>query len=658
MVPLAASALSAVLALSCGGGSSEPARDRGAPVIRENAHASLDKNAYPVFPNADAGADPSVPADQGGRGFTGQGWTTNTTFDLTGDPRSAKGGVLHNYITDFPGTLRMAGPEWNTYVNYMISQLVYEQLLDLDPTTLQYVPMLATHWQISPDKMTFRFRLDPNARFSDGSAVTSDDVVATWEFLTDKTLQDLYFNTEYNKLEKPVAESKYVVRFKAKTLRWDNFLTAGTLRVFPAKVLRTLNGASYLRDYNFKLVPGTGPYAVADADVKKGTSISVRRRKDYWAAQHRWAVGKFNFDEIRNVVVRDANLAFEQFKKGDIDYYRPTAKEWAEQLNIDEVSRVLIVKSKTFNAYPADTYFLAFNTRRQPWNDLRVRKAFTLLLNRDRIIKTLLYNEFVPLNSFFPGTIYENQNNAKNLYDPQQALQLLADAGWKDRDPQGRLVKDGRPLQINLIYDLKDAERWLTVYQEDLRKVGIGMNLQLVTYETGFKIEMQRQFDLIYGAWGVGSPFPNPRPEYHSSTADILNTNNISGFKDKRIDDICDKYDVEFDLNKRAELIRELDGILTSQYQYINLWRAPAQRLAYWNRFGMPKGTYSRIGDWTGSFAPGVPQLWWIDPVKDRALAEARGDSSKKLSAPPLEDRYWEEFGKKPENQLGSAQVQ
>ena len=648
------------MAAACGGGSQPPQQSStpSAAPVQPAANVSTDKGAYPVFPDADAGADPSVPAEQGGKGFKGDGWQTNTDFDLIGDPHAVKGGALRTYIQSFPGTLRMAGPEWNTAANYMINTLVYETLLNLDPETLQYTPWLASHWKIESDKLTFRFRLDPNARFSDGSPVTADDVVASWQFHTDKSLQDLFFYTEYNKLEKPVAESKYIVRLKAKELRWDNFYIASGMRVFPAKVLKTFDGAGYLRDYNFKLIPGTGPYEVPSEDVKKGTSISIRRRKDYWAANYRANVGQFNFDEVRLAVVRDTNLAFEQFKKGDQDFYYPTSKQWAEELNLDDVKRGAIVKKKVFNAYPSDTSFMAFNTRRQPWDDIRIRKAFTLLLNRAQMIKTLFYNEYVPLNSFFPGTVYENPNNQKNEYDPQQALKLLADAGWKDRDSQGRLVKNGQPLQVNLLYDVKDAERWITVYQDDLRKVGIGMNLQFVTPETLFKMEMQRQFDLVYSAWGVGSPFPNPRPEYYSSTADTLNTNNISGFKDKGIDDICDKYDVEFDLNKRVALIRQLDGLLTSQYHYIDLWYPPAQRIAYWNRFGMPQGTFSRIGDYIGSFAPGIPQLWWVDPQKAQRLDQAIRDKSMKLEAPADEDRYWQEFGKDPKHSMGTGQTQ
>jgi microcin C transport system substrate-binding protein len=650
--------LSTLAAFACGGGTSNNQQSQSSSTTvpaANRGNVSMNKADYPVFPNADAGADPAVPAEQGGKGFKGEGWETSTDFDLIGDPHAVKGGLLRDVMYSFPGTLRMAGPEWNTGVNYEISALVYEPLLTLHPTTLQYMPVLATHWKVSPDKKTFWFRIDPNARFSDGTPVTSEDVVASWKFHTDKSLQDLFFYTEYGKLEQPVAESKYIVRMTAKTLDFKNFLTASSLRIFPAHILKNVDGAAYLRDYNFKLLPGTGPYSVNEGDIKKGQSISIRRRNDYWAEKSRATVGQYNFAEIRLSVVRDQNLAFEMFKKGDLDtYYVGISQQWVQELNTPNFQRGLQVKRKVFNNYPEGTAGLAFNTRRAPWDDIRVRKAFTLLLNRDQLIKTLFFNEYVPLNSYFPGTEYENPNNAKNAYDPQQALALLAEAGWKDHDAQGRLTKNGQPLQIELLYYDKQSERWLTIYQNDLRKVGITLNLRLISPETQFKMMMQRQFELVSAGWGAGNVFPIPRPEYHSSTADVQNTNNITGFKNKRIDELCDMYDVEFDPAKRAAILREMDGILTSQYHYILEWSSPAQRFAYWNKFGMPQGTFARVGDFQGSLAPGIPQLWWIDPDKANRLDAAMRDTSIKMDVPAVEDHYWTEYAKT--HQVSSTQ--
>src|SRR5262249_6602652 len=152
------------------------------------------------------------------------------------------------------------------------------------------------------------------------------------------------------------------------------------------------------------------------------------------------------------------------------------------------------------------------------------------------LIQKLFFNEYVPLNSYHAGGIYENPNNPKMPYDPQLALKLLAESGWKDRDAQGRLVKNGQPLVIELLYSDKGSEAWMTIYQEDLRKVGIGLNLRLVTPETLFKLVMDRQFDTVSMAWGA-LLFPNPETMVHSSLADQKNNNNITGFKDTHVDE-------------------------------------------------------------------------------------------------------------------------
>jgi microcin C transport system substrate-binding protein len=175
---------------------------------------------------------------------------------------------------------------------------------DLHPNTLDYIPALATHWQISPDKLTFRYRLDPNARWADGQPVVADDVVATWTLMMDQGLQDPANALVFGKFEKPVAESKYIVRVKSKDLNWRNFLYfSASLPLFPAHVLKNVNGASYVKDYNFKLLPGTGPYEVRDADVIKGKSVTIRRRNGYWAEKIRRNVGENNFDAMSEVIV-------------------------------------------------------------------------------------------------------------------------------------------------------------------------------------------------------------------------------------------------------------------------------------------------------------------------------------------------------------------
>ena len=255
------------------------------------------------------------------------------------------------------------------------------------------------------------------------------------------------------------------------------------------------------------------------------------------------------------------------------------------------------------------------------------------------MIQKLTFNEYVMQDSVFPFSIYENPNNEKIKYDPQTAVRLLAEAGWKERNAQGSLTKNGKPMTLELLYYDRASERFFTIWQEDLRKAGITLNLRYVTPETAFKMLDEQQFDMFSVAYGGGGPFPLPMQFFHSAQADQKASTNITGFKDKRVDEILELYDTELDVKKRAVLLKELDGIVASQHHYLLEWSAPYQRMVYWNKFGMPEGVLTRIGDYREP-----PGLWWFDAEKQRRLDEALSDPSKKLEVGATDSKYWLKF--------------
>ena len=589
-----------------------------------------------------AGADPSVSAEQGGNGFTGDGWKTAADYNTYGDPKATKGGDVTWSIPDFPASLRAYGKDENSAYTRMAQNMMYERPLNQDPITEEYVPWLCTHWKISDDKMTFTFRINPNARWADGKPVIADDYVATWKLMCDPTIlsgTNDYFTDNF---EAPKAESKYIFSIKAKKFGWVYFDVAATVRVLPAHYLTALSGKEYLEKYNYDCIPGSGPYYIQKEDVDKGRSITMRRRSDYWAENEKFAKGLNNFDAFKTVVVQDETLEFEKFKKGESDVYTVTrASIWAEKTDFDDVKNGLVVKKKIYNSKPGGTSGIALNMRKAPFDDQRIREAFGKLYDRKKYNDKLFYNSYAPLKTFFASTPYENPNNKLVEFDLDGAIKLLEDAGYTLKNSDGYRTKDGKVLEIDLPFSVQSMERYLTIYQEDLKKAGVKLNLKLVDGTTLFQIGNQRNFQMIMFGWGGQNP-PSLEFNVTSKTADDANSTNWSGFKSKRVDELATQYNITFDRKERYKQVQEIDSILYSMKPFVFGWYADYQRLLWHNKFGMPKWILARGDDYYGGSDMSIFQMWWADTEKMAAYDEGKKSAGgKKIDNGPVDEKYW-----------------
>ena len=486
--------------------------------------------------------------------------------------------------------------------------------------------------------MTFRFRIDPNARFSDGTPVTSEDVVATWKLLTDKSLQDPAQTLIYSNFEPPVAESKYIVSVKAKTQNWQNLLYFGnSMLILPAHLLKSVNGAAYIRDYNYKMMPGTGPYIVTEQDVNKGNSVRdpqaerllVRKGSPQRRPQ------QFRHDQPAGGARREPRVR--TLKRGDLDLFVLTrAQQWVEELNYPGITRGLNQKRKIFNNNPKGIQGVAMNTRREPYNDVRVRKALRHLFNRELMIQKLTVQRVPPdgLHVFRqrvrePGE-RENQirpadssaaarrsgmegSGLGGTPQPQRTTSYFGDRLWNagvrtvlhgvsGGSAQGRHHAESPARDMG---DLSQAARrsGLPDGADQLHRRGVSQARR----PTCIRRWPTRRTPTTSPASRTSAPTKSSRRTTTSSTS-----------------------------TKRVKLLRELDGIFTNEHHYILEWGAPFKRLVYWNKFGHPKGVVTRIGDYRD-----VPTA-----VVDRSgeIAEARsGDArpSIKLGEGPSEDTYW-----------------
>lgn len=593
------------------------------------------------------GADPEVPAELGGDGFTGEGWETYADYNIMGDPEAVKGGILTMSIPNFPSTLRNIGKDEASYFNRMAEKMIFESLLGVDPVNEKYTPRLATHWKMSDDKKEFKFRIDPDARWADGKPVVAEDVIATWKLRVDPGILEPYSNILFQTYEEPVAESKYIVSVRTKEENWRQFLYFAGMSVFPAHVIGGLSGSEFLEKFQFEPINGSGPYVISKDDIKKGQSLAMKRRSDYWAEEKRFSTGLNNFDVVRFDINADDALEFEKFKKGDIDVINVSkAQRWEEQFNFPDYERGLVVKKKVYNEKPSGHTGLCFNIRRPFFSDIRMRQAFAMLYNREQFNEKLFYNSYEMVYSYYPGSIYENPDNPKVKFDLDGAIRLLEEMGWTQKNNQGYRVKDGKQLEVELVFGSASQERYLTIYQEDCKKAGIKLNLRLVDLSTNFQLGNERNFDMISIAWG-GLRIPNPESSLRSNTADEPNTTNWPGIKDARIDQLCDQYNVTYDRDERIRIVQEIDKIATEQYGYAFAWYAPYTRLAFHNKFGYPKYVLPRTEGNLDSDQFAIPLLWYADPDKLEKYDQAKKDNNITMDKGNVDVKYWSKVKEK-----------
>ena len=635
--------------VACGGDSGEsaaPAQDSALPISDQAEAQDAPAVAYDmeipmVHYELDLTlGDKEVPAELGGPGFEGEGWETNLDFLAIGSSEAVKGGSLTRYLPDWPATLRQHGKDWNSSLNYLVRDLCYESLLGTHSVSQEFVPSLASHWKISADKSLYTFRINPKARWSDGTEVTAHDVVASWELRMDPKCLDPSSAATYGKLEKPEALSKYIVQVKCKTPNWRNFLYFSGMAIFPEAEV-SIPGDEYLDKYQNAYTASSGPYIVEAESINLGTSLELSRRADYWDADNPAWVGVSNIDTLRYEVVMDPSLAFEKVKKGEIDYYRvPRAQWWAEDTEeLDAVKRGLLVKCKYYTDAPVGTSGLAINTQRAPLDELGMRRVLQALYNRELFIDKLYFNEYSPLTSYYQGGAYQNQDNELYTYDPFLAVELLEQMGWTEKNSDGTRMRDGAALELDLSYSSKFSESSLTIFQEDAKSAGVKINLVFETPATRWKNMRKKKFQLCSTGWGA-LVYPNPETSFGGHLADLEDNNNVTSFKNERVDELCKAYDEEYDVARRKELIREIDALVYKEMPYVLAWYIPAQRMLYWNKYSQPAWGSTRTADYDS-----LIYTWWVSPEKEARLKECLADPKATMDPGPRENRFWKVWG-------------
>lgn len=553
---------------------------------------------------------------------------TTGEFDPIANPAAKKGGSFFTWGGEYPKSLNM----WLDYNSFSarITGSMYDSLIGMHPTREEPVGVLAESWEVSPDKKTYTFKIHPAAAWSDGRPITAEDVQFYYDVIMNPKNLTSLFRVDLSRFSRPEIVDAKTVRITAQEAHWNNFWTAGGFLAFPKHVWANRD----FNEINFDFPVVSGPYRLYQAQTNR--SIILQRRGDWWGRNQRINQYKYNFDYLVFRALEDRTKALEMLKRGDFDLYPLyTARIWAQQTDFPQVQKSWVIRQTVYNQEPKAFQGFAINLRRPLYQDRRVREALALLLNREMMLEKLMFNEYFLLNNYYPDLYPNNRNpDAPFLgYNPDRARALLKEAGWMV-DGSGVLTKEGKSFELVFLHH-GEVTPHLTIYLEDLKKVGIQARIDVVSAATHTKRVDEHDFDMIWRNWGA-SRLRDPETMWSSKTANETATQNISGVKDPAIDTLIAEQRLEMDLGKRNEIVRKIDRRLTEIMPYVLLWQSDRSRLLYWNRFGTPKNVLNKYDR-----EDAAPAYWWFDAEKSARLGEAM-KADRALPPEPNEIHYQE----------------
>jgi microcin C transport system substrate-binding protein len=505
---------------------------------------------------------------------------------------------------------------WQDYNSFSVSviSMLFESLAELHSTENRPVGVLASSWEISEDGMSYSFEIDSRAKWSDGKPITAYDVQFYYDVMMNPENLTPIFKVGLSRLERPEAADSLHFTVKAKDPHWNNFWEAAGMVAFPKHIWENMDFNSIR--FDFPVV--SGPYAIKQMKIDR--SLELVRRADWWGLQKNYNAGKYNFNKITYRFMEDRNKALEALKKGDFDAYPIyTASIWVKQTDFDATNKGYVLKNRVFNEEPIGFQGFALNLRRDKFKDVRVRKALSLLLNRELMSEKFMFNQYFLLNTYYPSLWegHKNPNAPLYLYAPDFARKLLEEAGYTV-NAQGNLVdKTGKTFELTFLNYAEDI-RHTTKFQEDLKAVGIGSSIETVSRST-FRTRIDNaDFDLCWLTWGTGR-LNDPEASWHSKTANDKGTNNVPGIADSVIDSLIEAQKTEQNLNARNEILKKLDTRLTEIVPYILLWQSENSKILHWRRFGYPKSLYGKFNR-----EDAIPVYWWYNPEKAQKLQTAQ----------------------------------
>ena len=498
--------------------------------------------------------------------------------------------------------------------------------------------LIAESIDVPDDRSSIAFTLRPEARWHDGSPITVDDVIFSWETLKEQGRPNhrLYYG-KVREIERPDART---VRFVFDTDPPDRELPL-ILGLMP------IVSKAYYADVTFDettLTPplGSGPYRVESVDA--GRSIVYRRNPDYWGRDLPINRGQHNVERISYDYYRDDDVMMEAFRAGEYDLrLERSATRWATGYDFPAVGDGRVKLEQLPHGRPSGMFAMVFNTRRDVFADRAVRHALSLAFDFAWVNRALLQGAYVRTESIFdnselgarglpegselallephrdtlPPELFDTAYHApavegglrKNL---AAARRLLAEAGWEVRD--GALVRasDGLPMAFEILLANPGNEKIALAFIRNLERLGVEARVRTVdTAQYQYRRNVY-DFDMIVYRWGMSLSPGNEQAFYWGAeAADQEGTRNYPGIRDPAVDDLIARMTEARAREDFVDVVRAMDRVLMWGHYLLPLYHLNDDRYAYWDKYGRPEITpvYGAVLD-----------TWWEEPGKAEAL--------------------------------------
>jgi microcin C transport system substrate-binding protein len=526
--------------------------------------------------------------------------------------------------------------------------LIYDTLLkeSADEASSEYAH-LAGVIEVPADGLGIAFELRPEARWHDGRPVTADDVV--WTFNALRRDGRPFYRAYWADVTEVVAEGPRRVVFHFRTNENRELgLILGQMPVLPKHFWE---GRDFARP-TLDLPLGSGPYRIERFDAGRG--ITYARVPDYWGRDLPTMKGTNNFDRVRFEYFRDATVALEAFKAGQIDFRTENvAKDWATAYDFPAVRRGLVKRDEIRHEIPTGMQAFIVNLRRPLFQDARVRRALIEVFDFEWMNANLFFGSYARTNSYFsnselassglpegrelailegyrsripprvftePYKLPVTDGSGNNRDGLRRALALLRDAGWTVRDR--RLVDaQGNGFAFEILLNGPSFERVALPYVQVLQRLGMEPRVRTID-PAQYQVRMDNfEYDMTVGGKGQSlSPGNEQRDFWSCAKRDERGSQNQSGICDPVIDEL-----VELIINApdRDELIartRALDRVLLWGDYMIPQWHSRTFRIAWWDKFGRPPRN--------PRYGLGFPDSWWIEPGREGVIEQGKREAA------------------------------